>query len=73
MHRLEAEYWGKIDFVYIDSDASSNKSVKDRFNARGYPIFVLIEPDGTEIGRWFGYVDTNDLQLTMDSYLANAS
>lgn len=52
VHRLEAAYWGEVDFVYIDREAPGNADVVDRYGIRYQPVFILVEPDGTEIERW---------------------
>jgi hypothetical protein len=54
VHRLEDEYWGKIDFVYLEQFDQRNREIFHRYGLVGRPVFVLIEPDGTEVERGFG-------------------
>ena len=49
VHGLEADYWGRIDFVYIDREAAANQDVVQRFGITSQPIFIFLAPDGTEI------------------------
>ena len=70
MHGLEAEYWGEIDFVYLDREAAANAEVVQAYGATSQPIFVLVAPDGTEIQRWFGAPSPDELRAAFDSYLA---
>ncbi len=70
VHRLEAEYWGKIDFVYLDRDDPANRDLMSRYEFRYQPYFVFIEPDGTEIQNWFGTPTEADFKAAFDSYLA---
>lgn len=70
VHRLEAEYWEKIDFVYLDQYDQNNSEIFTRYGLRGRPIFVLIEPDGTEVTRWFGALSEDQIREILDTYLA---
>ncbi len=70
VHRLEAEYWGQVDFVYIDRENPDNQSVTQRFGIRGQPVFILLSPDGAEVERLFGYVSEEDLRSALDGILA---
>ena len=70
VHRLEDEYFGKIDFVYLDQYADANADVFLHYALRGRPIFLLLKADGTEVQRWFGYVDETTLRTALDALLA---
>ena len=70
IHALEAEYWEQVDFVYLDREADANSDLVERFAIRGQPVLILVAPDGNEIKRWFGEVDTNELRTAFDTYLA---
>ena len=67
VHGLEAEYWGKVDFVYLDRESPANQDVVKRFGIFGQPIFILIQPDGTEIQRWFGRIDMDAIRASLDA------
>jgi hypothetical protein len=71
VHRLEQDYWGKIDFVYLEQFDQRNREVFDRYALVGRPVFVLIEPDGTEVEKWFGARDEAEIRAVLDGYLAN--
>lgn len=70
VHALEAEYWGRVDFVYLDREADDNRDIVSQFGVRGQPVFFLLEPDGTIVRQWFGYADPAELAASMDEYLA---
>jgi hypothetical protein len=70
VHGLEAEYWGEIDFVYLDIGFTP-KEIKDRYGFIAQPLFVLIAADGTEIERWFGYTSEDAFREAFDAYLAS--
>lgn len=53
MHGLEAEYWGQVDFIYIDRENPDNRAVVDRFGISYQPVFVLLDENNNEVARWF--------------------
>jgi hypothetical protein len=69
VHGLEAEYWGRIDFIYLDREDSDNADVVNQFGVVYQPVFILITPDGEEVQRWFnGTAET--FHEILDAYLA---
>jgi thioredoxin-like negative regulator of GroEL len=72
VHGLEAEYWGQIDFVYLDIDDSGNDGVKEQYEFISQPTFILIDADGAVIERWFGYVSEEEFRQAFDA-IAQAS
>ncbi|GAB4414531.1 MAG: hypothetical protein Kow00106_09640 [Anaerolineae bacterium] len=70
MHRLEAEYWGRVDFVYLDREADSNREVVRRFGINGQPVFILLDAAGNEVTRWFGRVEADTLRQALDAQLS---
>lgn len=72
MHGLEAEYWGRIDFVYLDREAAPNAAVVERFGITYQPVFILTDAEGNEVDRWFGALSPEDFREKLDSFLATA-
>ncbi len=70
VHRLEAEFWGEIDFVYLDQYDTANREVFDRYGVLGRPTFILIDPDGTAVERWFGAIPEENIRAILTAYLA---
>ncbi|MBN2472674.1 MAG: thioredoxin family protein [Anaerolineae bacterium] len=69
VHGIEAEYWGRIDFVYIDREDVANQSVTQRFGVRSQPVFVLLDAEGNEVTRLFGMVSEADLRAALERVL----
>ena len=70
VHGLEATYWGKVEFVYLDIDNPGNSAMMQHYAFTAQPLFVLVAPDGTEIQRWFGYTQADVFTTAFDNYLA---
>ncbi|NPV65739.1 MAG: hypothetical protein HPY64_01185 [Anaerolineae bacterium] len=70
VHGLEGEYWGRVDFVYLDREAAANAAVTARFSIRSQPVFVVLDADGDEITRLFGFVAERDLRAALERALA---
>lgn len=71
VHWLEGEFWGEIDFIYLDQYDSSNRDVFDQYGLRGRPIFLLLDADGQEVQRWFGFVEQDVLQTALNDFLTS--
>lgn len=68
MHGLEADYWGSVDFIYLDREDPANADVVQRFGIAYQPVFILLSPDGSEVQRWFGGSEA-DFRAILDGYL----
>ena len=71
VHGLEAEYWGRVDFLYFDRDDPDNSSVMDQYNFRVQPQFVLIDAQGNVLNEWVGYISEDDLRPALDAAIAD--
>lgn len=69
VHGIEGEYWGRIDFLYIDREDVDNQEVTQRFGVRSQPVFVVLDAEGNEMTRLFGYVSEADLRAALDGVL----
>ena len=57
---MEAAYWGKVDFVYLDIDDPANADVKSQYGYVAQPYFVILDADGNAIDQWFGFGGEED-------------
>jgi thioredoxin-like negative regulator of GroEL len=73
VHGLEAEYWGKVDFLYLDREAAANADVVRNFGISYQPVFIFLAPDGTEVERFFGGLSEQDLRQNLDDLIASTS
>ncbi len=70
VHGLEAEYAGRVGFIYLDVDDQATDPFKEAlpyYNA--VPQFLLINGKGRPIRQWFGAVDDDVLRQAFDQAL----
>ena len=70
VHGLEADYAGKIEFVYLDTDDAATKVFADQLNSRGQPRFFLLDGGGNVVLQWSGSVGKADFVSAFDSLIA---
>ena len=71
VHGLEKRYAGRIDFVYINSEADDTAAVRDKYEFVGTPQFVLLDARGKQVGeQLFGLLEEPKLIAALDSLLA---
>ena len=68
VHGLEVEYFGVINFVYLDIDNKENSGFLKELGFRYQPQFVLIDGEGNILKQWLGPVSADDFQETFDLY-----
>ncbi len=62
VHGLESQYFGQVDFAYLDIDDSANSALMKEFEFRYQPMFVLVDGNGTHLKTWFGAVHKADFE-----------
>lgn len=66
VHGLESDYYGKIQFVYLDIDDPANDPFKRELGYRVQPHFYLLDGDGHILQQWVGRVSTEELGSALD-------
>lgn len=66
VHGLEAEYAGRINFVYLDASDQDTLDFQRALGFRVQPEFYLLDGDGNVLYQWFGYVQEADLRAQFD-------
>ena len=67
VHGLEIEYWGDVNFVYLDIDSQSVKPFMEELGFRGQPHFLLLDGEGNVVEQFFGVVPEETLRTALDS------
>jgi thioredoxin-like negative regulator of GroEL len=74
IHALEAEYWGKIDFIYLDRELLLNYEIITLLDVQSQPEFVLMEIGQAEpVQHWRGAPPIETLRSALDDFLAERS
>ena len=69
VHGLEAEYFGKVNFAFLDADDSATRSFQKNFGFRVQPEFFLVDGQGQVIKKWFGYVSADEFRAEFQKAL----
>jgi len=62
VHGLEAEYYDRINFIYLNVDDPATNRFKEELNYFVQPDFFLLDRDGTVLNRWTGPVPAEELE-----------
>jgi hypothetical protein len=69
VHGLEVEYYGKVNFVYLNIEDPATDRLKEQLNYRYQPHFFLIDGDGKILRQWLGPVSEEDFREAFDTQL----
>ena len=61
VHQLEADFYGQVDFTFLDIDDPATDEFKTQLGYLYQPHYFLLSPDGEVLGQWTGYVDQDVL------------
>jgi hypothetical protein len=66
VHGLEAEYYGRIQFVFLDADDPETFEFQRALGFAVQPEFYLLDGEGNILTKWVGYVSETDLRQQFD-------
>jgi len=66
---LEQAYAGRIVFQRVDIDLPESRALKEKYNFRGQPYFVLLDVTGQVVKTWYGLVEAGDLSGAFDALI----
>jgi len=70
VHRLERDYDGQINFVYLDVDDPAAAAFKKELPFRGLPTLVLLNSEGEIVKEWVGLVKAEKMIPVFEEVLA---
>jgi len=70
VHGLEIEYWGEIDFTYMDIDDSNVRPFRDEFGFRFQPHLILLDGEGNIVESLLGPQSEQDLRTALEGLLS---
>ena len=69
VHGLEAKYFGKIQFSYLDADDSRTRDFQQTLGFYYQPELYLLDANGNVLQKWVGYTSQEDLEAVFAQYL----
>lgn len=73
VHRLEIDYWGQVEFFYLDIDDGAVAQYKKQFNFRYQPHLILLDGQGNVVQEFVGAQPEEDLRAALDHLIAVSS
>lgn len=62
VHGLEAQYFGKIKFSYLDADDPNTDPFQSTLGFQYQPEFYLLDADGNVLKKFIGFVSEEDFK-----------
>ena len=69
VHGLEAKYFGKIQFSYLDADNPNTFDFQRTLGFRYQPEVYLLDGNGNVLKKWVGYTSEQDFEAEFAKYL----
>jgi hypothetical protein len=69
VHGLEAEYFGKIKFSYLDADDTNTDAFQRTLGFNYQPEFYLLDAEGNVLKKWIGFTSEEDFKAEFAKYV----
>ena len=69
VHGLEAKYFGKIKFSYLDADDPQTQDLQRALGFHYQPELYLLDASGNVLQKWVGFTSEQDLEEAFAQYL----
>lgn len=69
VHGLEAKYFGRIKFSYLDASDPETLEFQRTLGFRYQPELYLLDADGNVLKKMIGYQSEQDLETAFSEYL----
>ena len=69
VHGLEAKYFGKIKFTYLDADDPNTREFQRALGFNYQPEFYLLDGQGNLLKKMVGYVPQEEFEAAFAQYL----
>ena len=68
VHGLEAKYFGKIQFTYLDADDPNTFGFRQTLGFVYQPEVYLLDGNGNLLKKWVGYTSEQDFESVFAQY-----
>lgn len=69
VHGLEAKYFGKVTFSYLDADDPQTREFQSALGFRYQPELYLLDAEGNVLQKWIGFTSEQALEEAFTQYL----
>lgn len=69
VHGLEAKYFGRINFVYLDADDPNTVEFQRTLGFFYQPEVYLLDGDGNVLKKWVGFTSDQEFEEAFAQYL----
>ena len=69
VHGLEAEYFGRIAFTYLDADDSRTHDFQRTLGFYYQPELYLLDANGEVLEKWVGFTSEEQLETAFAEHL----
>jgi hypothetical protein len=69
VHGLEAKYFGKINFSFLDADDPQTLDFQRTLGFYSQPEVYLLDSNGNVLQKWTGYTTQEDFEAAFAQYL----
>ena len=66
VHGLEAEYHGRIAFVFLDASDPATREFQRELGFAVQPEFYLLDERGTVLYKWYGFQEADVFRSQFD-------
>ena len=69
VHGLEAQYFGKVKFSYLDADDPRTRDFQSTLGFHYQPELYLLDATGNVLMKFVGFTSEEELRSAFDQYL----
>lgn len=69
VHGLEAEYFGRVTFAYLDADDPRTEDFQRTLGFYYQPEIYILDADGNVLQKFVGYTSEEQLRSAFGQYL----
>jgi thioredoxin-like negative regulator of GroEL len=69
VHGLEAKYFGRIQFTYLDADDRNTQTFQQQLGFYYQPEVYLLDEDGNVLKKWVGFTSEQEFEEEFAKYL----
>jgi len=69
VHGLEAKYYGKIKFTYLDADDPQTRDFQRTLGFQYQPEIYLLDGNGNLLKKWVGFTTADQFETEFAKYV----